>query len=617
MQGMRKLGGTIFIQTHYPQKYLVFQNPTKNPSKHQHCNAHLQGETGMLTLFGFDIILPAGWEFFTNPVIAFLVNILLAIILAILLQVVIFRFVKVFTRKTESDLDDVILGVLRLPLILFLILLGIKDAFDSLHIPAITTNADKTFWALTVALITYLVWRVIFKELLMYYGKKWAEESESSVDDILLPLANIVAPIIIVLVGGLVFLQVLGVDISALTVIIGGASFILAFALQSTLTNIFSGISLIIDTPFKYGDVIVLSDGRVCEVNRIGLRITELYNTGDHSIIFMPNSKMADEMLVNITRPTPDLKASVVVGVETRKENLHRVPELLLEIARSNPYLLGDGKQNLDAMKRRREYLQKRIHAGDDFANHFSDELKEVEWGLAMLEAQNELHRMMSAIAADFANLANFIHEAEETDVTALRKTDRKNKKDNGRGFSPEEKQQILERFNAVYDTCKNTFLPTFKSWVNMRRSDPKLLTIDKNEKIPADASRREKAITRRLEKLKHTFTAPSEADEWRLDTLVEEFNQWMFAEFVRPAEEWELPTVEIDLGDYTFNYKLTFFVDDIQAERFGRLDRVLSDLKTRVAERLAEEEINMPNPVRSVEFTGALNLVQSKPSGD
>jgi MscS family membrane protein len=570
----------------------------------------------MINLFGFDVSFPSEWKVFLNPIAVFVINILIAIILAVLLQKFIFRIVKLWTQKTKSDLDDIILGIVRYPLILLLILLGIKDAFDSLHIPAITTNADKTFWALTVALVTYLVWRVVFKELLMYYGRKWAEESESSIDDILLPIVNIVAPIIIILVGGLVFLQVLGFDISALTVIIGGASFILAFALQSTLTNIFSGISLIIDTPFKYGDVIVLADGRVCEVNRIGLRITELYNTGDHSIIFMPNSKMADEMLVNITRPTPDLKASVVVGVETRKENLHRVPELLLEIARSNPYLLGDGKQNLDAMKRRREYLQKRIHAGDDFASHFSDELKEVEWGLAMLEVQNKLHGMMNTIAADFADLASFIHEAEETDVAGLKKTDRKNKKDNGRGLSPEEKQQILEKFNAIYDTCKNVLLPTFESWVNVRLNDPKLLIIDKNEKIPADAIRRKKAFIRRLEKLKHIFTDPSEADEWRLDTLVEEFSQWMFAEFVRPAEEWELPDVGLDLGDYTFNYKLTFFVDDIQAERFGRLDRVLSDLKTRIAERLAEEEINMPNPVRSVEFMGALNLVQSKPSG-
>lgn len=567
----------------------------------------------MLTLFGFDIDLPAGWDFFANPAVTFVLNILLAIVLAVLLQVGIFRIVKLWTRKTESDLDDVILGVVRYPLILFLILLGLKDAFDSLHIPTITANADKVFWALAVALVTYLVWRVVFKELLMYYGKKWAEESESSVDDILIPLANIVAPIVIVLVGGLVFLQVLGVDISALAVIIGGASFILAFALQSTLTNIFSGISLIIDTPFKYGDVIVLSDGRVCEVNRIGLRITELYNTGDHSIIFMPNSKMADEMLVNITRPTPDLKASVVVGVETLKENLHRAPELLLEIARSNPYFLGDGKQNLDAMKRRREYLQKRIHAGDDFAGHLSNELKEVEWGAAMLETQNELHGLMDVVAADFTNLGNFIHEAEEADVAASRKSGRKNKNDNGRGLSAEEKRQMLGQFNAIYAKCRDTLLPAFERWVTARRNDPNLLSIDRDEKVPADASRRKKAFTRRLEKLKQTFAAPTEADEWRLDTLVEEFSQWMFAEFVRPAQEWELPVVELDLGDYTFNFKSTFFVDDIQAERFGRLDRVLSDFKERVAERFAEEGINLPNPVQSVEFLGALNLTQPK----
>jgi small-conductance mechanosensitive channel len=110
-----------------------------------------------------------------------------------------------------------------------------------------------------------------------------------------------------------------------------------------------------------------------------------------------------------------------------------------------------------------------------------------------------------------------------------------------------------------------------------------------------------------------HTFTAPSEADEWRLDTLVEEFVQWMFAEFVRPTEEWQLPKVELALGDYSYNFKLIFFVDDIQAEQFGRLNRVLSDITERITELFTEEGINLPNPVQSVEFLGALNLTQPK----
>jgi hypothetical protein len=71
----------------------------------------------MINLFGYNIPLPAGWEMLSNPYINFVINLLAAAILAIILQTVVFRIIKILTRKTETELDDVILGVLRYPVI--------------------------------------------------------------------------------------------------------------------------------------------------------------------------------------------------------------------------------------------------------------------------------------------------------------------------------------------------------------------------------------------------------------------------------------------------------------------------------------------------------------------
>jgi MscS family membrane protein len=573
----------------------------------------------MITIFGFEIALPQGWEILGNLYIAFTINILLAVILAIVFQIVVFKIIKLWTQNTEIDIDDVILGIIRYPLIFLIILLGLKDAVDALNMVPLTSIADKLFWAIVTLLLTYLVWKIVFKELLLYYGRKFAEESESSIDDILLPLANVVAPIIIILIGGLIFLQTLGVDISALAVVIGGASFILAFALQSTLTNVFSGISLLMDTPFKYGDIIVLSDGRVCEVKRIGLRITELYNTGDHSTIFMPNSTMADEMLVNITRPTPDLKAFVVVGVEPTNENLRRVPDILLDVSRANPYLLGNGVQNLDSMKARKEYIQKRLDSSEYLPQHFNRELKEIEWGLKMLKVQGELYNEIEKFAKDLTALSEFIQKAEKTNVLNTDKINRREKKrskDSGRGLSKEEERLILDQFESINEKCQGVLLTKFYLWVNVRRDDPNLLREDREIKITEDAARRTKALKKRLKKLEQTIMRPSEAEEWRLDTLVGEFRDWISTEFMRPTQEWQLPFVDLNLGNYTYDYKLIFFVDDIQAERFQRLSRVLSDIKRRVAERLTEEGVNLPIPSQSVNLSGELQLSQPRQSG-
>uniref|UniRef100_UPI001930DD9C mechanosensitive ion channel domain-containing protein n=1 Tax=Kamptonema formosum TaxID=331992 RepID=UPI001930DD9C len=55
--------------------------------------------------------------------------------------------------------------------------------------------------------------------------------------------------------------QQLGFDLSGLLVTIGGAAFVLGFALKDILANFFSGLVLLIDTPFSFGDVVALSDG--------------------------------------------------------------------------------------------------------------------------------------------------------------------------------------------------------------------------------------------------------------------------------------------------------------------------------------------------------------------
>ena len=96
-------------------------------------------------------------------------------------------------------------------------------------------------------------------------------------DDGLLPLLDGVIPVVIVLFASVLVLKSFGVDLTGLWVALGGATFISGFAVKDILANFFSGIVVLIDTPFQFGDVLRFEDGSVGMLRKIGVRVTQLY----------------------------------------------------------------------------------------------------------------------------------------------------------------------------------------------------------------------------------------------------------------------------------------------------------------------------------------------------
>ena len=149
----------------------------------------------------------------------------------------------------------------------------------------------------------------------------------------------------------LIVAKYLGVQLDALLVAIGGAAFIMAFALQDILSNVFSGLSLLVDTPFRYGDLISLEDGKVCQVIKIGVRVTQLYDIGAHAVIYAPNNKLANERLVNLMQPTPELISVVPIEVD-QDSDPERVRGLLNDVLLGHPDCQNFGRKFKPAFSR-------------------------------------------------------------------------------------------------------------------------------------------------------------------------------------------------------------------------------------------------------------------------
>ncbi|HSL90680.1 MAG TPA: mechanosensitive ion channel domain-containing protein, partial [Ignavibacteriaceae bacterium] len=91
----------------------------------------------------------------------------------------------------------------------------------------------------------------------------------------------------------------LGIETTSFIAIIGAAGLAIGFALQGSLSNFAAGIMLIIFRPVKAGDFIE-GGGIMGSVEQVGIFVTIL-NTPDNKKIFVPNSKLTSDNIINFS----------------------------------------------------------------------------------------------------------------------------------------------------------------------------------------------------------------------------------------------------------------------------------------------------------------------------
>lgn len=106
-----------------------------------------------------------------------------------------------------------------------------------------------------------------------------------------------------------------GVPIRGLLATSGVIAIVLGLALQSTLSDVFSGIAVGLERPYKAGDLLWMEgpiEGYVVQVNWRSTHIATIHN----SIAVVPNSVMAKARLVNRSAPTPMRGDTVTVSLD-------------------------------------------------------------------------------------------------------------------------------------------------------------------------------------------------------------------------------------------------------------------------------------------------------------
>jgi small-conductance mechanosensitive channel len=234
-------------------------------------------------------------------------------------------------RRTSTDLDDKLLQILRPPVFVTIVLLGVKLAI-------LTAGAGPTALGLTYGVVQTLlivVWLVAGLRIAsaVIEGLVSVADRVSWLDQRTMPLFDNLAKILIFGLAVYGLLRAWDLDVTPWLASAGIAGIALGFAAKDTLANLFGGLYILADAPYKIGDWINLGTGERGHVTRIGLRSTRLM-TRDDVEITVPNAQIANSTIVNESGgPSEKFRVEVRVGVAYGSD-VDRVREVLLQAAR-------------------------------------------------------------------------------------------------------------------------------------------------------------------------------------------------------------------------------------------------------------------------------------------
>ncbi|MGF1480829.1 MAG: mechanosensitive ion channel family protein [Cyanophyceae cyanobacterium] len=491
-----------------------------------------------------------------------------------LLYLVLFYVLRSVFRRFDRDFALVTLNVSAYPALAVFILLNLKIAFRNLASIEVVEDFERLLTASLIVAVSY--WLVqLFNQVVVYYLKEYTQQTEAMWDDVLLPLLEAVSPVVIFLVGGVFVLQAVGVDLTGIWVTLGGATFVIGFAVKDILANFFSGIVLLIDTPFQFGDILRLEDGNVGMLRRIGVRVTQLYMFNSHSDLYIPNSVLQGQNITNLSRPTAYYYYSTSVAVPIQCD-LDEVQNLMEEAILGHADTLGS--------------IERKLECVDKFYSASGGDAAQQEAGRPRLTAESEVDFKLEEIELALEALVVTLQFAEKG------------------GLTQEEIENVQQEYQYVLDLVgleasfqdtgtnfeetqsEEALIELVREWYRAWLRDPNLLDEDQYI-LPEEWERKIVLLKRRMGRLTQKIFNP-QREETRLDDYVMELKKWLNENFKQRRCQWQEPKVwltEVSTseGKTSAQFSLNFYIDDMKLEDGKRGDRVSSEIYQEVMRHL------------------------------
>ncbi len=265
--------------------------------------------------------------------------VVLALLAALIIDRIIMRLLKRLSSHTSSRLDDQLLGFLGQPLFHSILLLGLAAALTILkpaeRVESIAFSLMQSYAVLLWTLFLIRVARLLLRKMAQTPIRFALVRNQT------LPLFENIALLLIVGLAVYLLFSAWHIDMTAWLASAGIIGIAVGFAAKDTLANLFSGVFILADTPYKIGDYVVLDSGERGEVTHIGIRSTRLL-TRDDVEVTIPNSIMGNTKILNESGgPHTKYRIRIKVGVAYGSD-IDMVRMLLMEVAEAEPGMCED-----------------------------------------------------------------------------------------------------------------------------------------------------------------------------------------------------------------------------------------------------------------------------------
>ncbi len=262
----------------------------------------------------------------TGAFLALSAGLLVALLISVLFRGVVLRL----THRTATELDDILVRHLRTPFSMSFALGGAWYALALLDLyPPIPYIGRGLLMTTAVALWTLACARIVGDLL------DWASARAEQLDLInarTLPVFDFAGRAVVY--GTAVYFLFLSweIDLTGWLASAGIVGIAVGFAARDTLANLFAGVFILADAPYKLGDYLIIDGGDRGRVTEIGIRATRLLTRDDVEVI-VPNAVMANARIVNQSGG-PHEKFRVRATVECAYgSDIDQVREVLLACA--------------------------------------------------------------------------------------------------------------------------------------------------------------------------------------------------------------------------------------------------------------------------------------------
>lgn len=141
--------------------------------------------------------------------------------------------------------------------------------------------------------------------------------------------------ILIYFLSFLIALDILGIDLTTLTIFSGALGIGLGFGLQKIASNFISGLILLLEKSVEQDDLVELMDGTFGFVRKSGARYT-LIETFDGKEMMIPNEEFITTRVTNWTFSNTKGRIEIIIGVSYNSD-IEKARELILEAAQEHP----------------------------------------------------------------------------------------------------------------------------------------------------------------------------------------------------------------------------------------------------------------------------------------